>query len=608
MTQDEMDRAQLLWHELEQLQALYPTFDLFLREVIEVFMGFNCTDIQIDIGDWISNGPLYRMVQAQRGQAKTTITAAYAVWRLIHDPSTRVLIISAGSDMAAEIANWVIQIIMGMPELAMLRPDTSHGDRCAVTAFDVCYLLKGPEKSPSVACVGITSNLQGKRADVLIADDIESTKNASTAVQRARLHHLTLDFTSICSNGDIIWLGTPQSIDSIYNGLPGRGTQIRVWPGRYPTLQEQEDYEGFLAPLIASRLAADPSLRTGGGPTGDRGQAIDPVLLGEATLTAKEIDQGPAYFQLQHMLSTKLSDQERYPLKIGQIRFCAFDPTEGKAPLDVTFVRTGDNEFSAPPGFPLKDKLYRVQKADNFAAITPWHMHVDPAGGGQNGDETGWSITGMCGGRIINPANGGVAGGLNEAELDAMTAIAVKWKVATICVEKNFGNGAFHTVWLPNLFRAYDRAGLPRPGVEEVWESGQKELRIIDVLGPIIGNGKLLMTEDALIEDIRTIQKYPSDKRQTYSLIFQLARITREKKSLLHEDRLDALAGSCRRWIPALSIDAQKQIQQAKQDLYNRMMANPLGNGRPMPGYKEYSQPNALAKHGLGGQLGRIKR
>ena len=103
------------------------------------------------------------MIQAQRGQAKTTITACYAVWRIIHEPSTRILIVSSGDTMATEIANWVIQIIKNMDELKCLRPDKSAGDRESVKAFDVHFALKGPEKSPSIACMGITSNMQGKR-------------------------------------------------------------------------------------------------------------------------------------------------------------------------------------------------------------------------------------------------------------------------------------------------------------------------------------------------------------------------------------------------------------------------------------------------------------
>jgi len=594
------------WRDLELLQSHYAEFDDFMVDVIEGFMRFTCTEIQTDIGAWVAYGPQYRMVQAQRGQAKTTITAIYAVWRLIHDPTTRVLILSAGGDMATEIANWIIQIIMGMSELECLRPDRAAGDRSGVDAFDVHHSLKGPEKSPSVACIGITANMQGRRADLLIADDIESTKNSQTATQRIRLHHLTLDFSSICSNGDIVWLGTPQSVDSLYNSLPGRGTQIRVWPGRYPTEKEEADYEGFLAPLIVERLAANPNLRKGGGPTGDRGQPIDPVLLGEEALLKKEVDQGPAYFNLQHMLSTKLSDQDRYPLKVGYIRFLNWDTAAdilGKrnAPMTLSFVRTEENSIKLPDGYPIRDKMYSVQKAEDFGAMTDLHMYIDPGGGGQNGDETAYAISGFMAGRVHIFAVGGVPGGITDEQLAPLVQLIKKWQVRAISIEQNFGNGALASV----LRRLLLLEKLVAVGVEDVWESGQKELRIIDILEPVLGAGKLVIHQEVIQTDFLSIQKYPGDNRQTYSLFWQMARITRDKKSLLHEDRLDALAGTVRYWVDALSQDEMAEKVRAANLAYENMMRNPKGDGRPMPGLSPSLQ--ATSKYGIG-KIGRLGR
>ena len=290
--------AERRWAELRVLQREYRHFNDFLYDVITGLLGFNTTWLQLDIASYLESGPLYRMIQAQRGQAKTTITAAYAVWRIIHDPHTRVLIVSAAGPMATEVANWIVQIIMNMPELECLRPDKQHGDRTSIKAFDIHYSLKGPEKSPSIACLGITSSLQGRRADVLIADDVESRENSATEGQRDLLVARTREFTSICTHGDIIYLGTPQSIDSVYNGLPSRGFDVRIWTGRYPTDKEFGNYNGFLAPAIVERMRADPSLQSGGGPTGDRGKPTDPDLLNEADLTKKETDQGKAHFQL----------------------------------------------------------------------------------------------------------------------------------------------------------------------------------------------------------------------------------------------------------------------------------------------------------------------
>lgn len=568
------------WADLDRLREEYPTFEPFLFDVMTDLLGFECSPVQLDIAHYLEVGPKYRMIQAQRGQAKTTITAAYGVWRLIHDPTARILIVSAGGDMATEIANWVIQIIMGMDVLECLRPDRSAGDRASVSAFDVHYELKGPEKSPSIACVGITSNLQGKRADILIADDIESSKNSMTEGMRDRLKHLTKDFTSINSKGDIIYLGTPQSIDSIYNGLISRGYDIRIWPGRYPTVEEEVNYGNCLAPMIAKAIMDDPSLRTGGGPTGRRGQAVDPVLLPEEVLTAKEIDQGAAYFQLQHMLDTRLSDADRFPLKSAKLIFMSVAPRN--APLDINTLNMPETRIIPPQDFPVEEMYYRAHSfGDEFAPYQGTHMYVDPAGGGQNGDETAYAVTRFCAGRVYLVDFGGVPGGLGEESLNALTAIAEKWQPNQIDIEENYGSGALRNVWTPKLLKVH------ACHIEPVWESGQKELRIINTLEPVIGSGRLVVDEELIQHDWKQCQKYPAEARSAYSLFYQIARITRDKDSLRHDDRLDALAGTVRYWAKHLSQDKDKAVERAKKQRYWQMMKDPLGTGRPVPGYNQ---------------------
>jgi len=583
------------WAELKLLQKEYAEFSTFLFDVIEGLMGFKCTAVQLDIAAFLEHGPQYRMIQAQRGQAKTTITAAYAVWRQIQDPTTRVLIISSGSDMATEISGWIIQIIMGMEELECLRPDRSTGDRASVKAFDIHHELKGPEKSPSVACVGITSNLQGKRADLLIADDIESSKNSMTEVQRARLVHLTRDFISICSLGEIIYLGTPQSIDSVYNGLYSRGYVIRIWPGRYPTQKEQDNYGEHLAPSIAAAVAKDPTLRTGGGPMSSRGQATDPVLLPEDVLIAKEIDQGAAYFQLQHMLDTRLSDAERFPLKSAKIVFMHI--SRDRAPLHINFQPSPPQRVHTPADWPITDHYYRASGfGEDFAPFVSTHMYVDPAGGGQNGDETAYAVSKMLGGKIFLVDEGGVPGGLDHSSLDMLTEIAVEWKPHQVDIEENYGKGALSAVWTPLLQKEHACE------IVDVWETGQKELRIIDTLEPIIGAGRLVVDEGLLAKDWEATVDYPISKRTSYSFWYQLSRITRERGALTHDDRLDAVAGTCRHWIDSLKVDEDQQIKAAKRAAYEKMMRNPLGNGRTPAGWNDMMlgrnrSPNAFNRN-----------
>lgn len=170
MAQESSAAALLRLRKLQAVQKHYSEFLPFLEAVMEL-LGFRCSEIQRDIAQFIAYGPHYLMVKAQRGQAKTTIAAAYAVWCLIHDPKFRVFIVSAGGGQASDIAILIIRIIMNMDELECMRPDTNNGDRSSVEHFDVHYNLKGVDKSPSVKCLGITANLQGNRADLILADD-----------------------------------------------------------------------------------------------------------------------------------------------------------------------------------------------------------------------------------------------------------------------------------------------------------------------------------------------------------------------------------------------------------------------------------------------------
>jgi hypothetical protein len=581
--------------QLEILQGAYPHFIPFCEDGM-IELGFSLSEVQADIAEFMEFGPHYLMVQAQRGQAKTTICALFAVWCLIHDPKHRILIISAGGTQANEISTLVVRVIMTMDILECLRPDRNAGDRTSVEAFDVHHTLKGLDKSPSVACVGVTGNLQGKRADLLIADDIESAKNSLTEHQRQALLQLTRDFPSICSTGRIIYLGTPQSINSIYNTLPGRGYTVRIWTGRYPTLKQLENYGDMLAPMIVRKLKADPSLGIGGGILGDQGQPVDLELPAgnEEFLAKKENDQGPAYFQLQHMLNTKLADSERFPLRLAKILSMrladAYPLTVTPGVLVHEVIKYSINGTTYTLGIPSSVSPDRT----GLQGIV---MYVDPAGGGKNGDETGYAVVGFLNGTLYALEVGGVKGGFDSANFEKLTGIAARWKVNRILVEKNFGNGAYLHTWLPLL-----RAGYPQTvgggcAIEETWESGQKELRIIDVLEPIIARGSLVFNDEIMRDEEKSLQQYPAERRPSYSLLHQIAHITREKNALQHDDRLDALAGACRYWVEQMGVNQERAIQAVREKEFAEWIKNPLGRNQNLRGPQASSRGSAFNKY-----------
>jgi hypothetical protein len=571
------------WQKLEILQQHYREFTTFLPEVMGL-LGFSTTEIQYDIAQYMAHGPQYLMVQAQRGQAKTTIAAAYSVWCLIQDPTYRVLIISAGGTQASEISTLIIRIIMTMPELECLHPDTNNGDRSSVDHFDVHYALKGVDKSPSVACVGITAQLQGKRADLLLADDVESTKNSTTAVQRAQLLHLTLDFVSI-SMGRIIWLGTPQTSDSIYNTLPGRGVQIRIWPGRYPTQEQLDNYGDHLAPLLQRRMERNPALMVGGGVSSDQGQPTDPQLMDEAKLQAKELDQGTSYFQLQHMLNTRLVDRLRYPLKAEQLVAITCQNT---MPISVVRGMTSASlkDFKVHGhGFKMQTPHELSKETAKFQGII---AYVDPAGGGANADETAYAVTAFLNGNIFLLDVGGLPGGYAPAVMQELAERVLHWRPSLVKIEKNMGFGAFREVFSPILAKVAKEME-HTCGTDEDYVTGQKEPRIIATLEPIINQGRLLVNPAVVERDAQDCQRYAAAQRLTYSFFFQLAKITKDRGALVHDDRLDAVEGAVRHWQDLLRIDQQRQVELQRQRERAEILRDPLGHhryGSPEPRYQ----------------------
>lgn len=561
----------LRWAQLRMLQEHYRHFGTLLEDVMEL-LGFTTSEVQHDIANYLAYGPQSLMVQAQRGQAKTTITAALAVWYLIHDPAERVLIISAGGAQANEISTLIVRIIMTLPQLECMRPDTTNGDRTSVEHFDVHYTLKGVDKSPSVACVGIGSNLQGKRAGLLIADDVESMKNALTATQRAQLLHLTLDFTSICSTGRIIWLGTPQTGDSIYNTLPARGVQVRIWPGRYPTTEQLEHYGEHLAPFIRQRIDKRPELMYGGGALKDQGQPLDPVLLDEERLQAKELDQGTSYFQLQHMLNTRLTDALRHPLKTDQLVLMTLTPSA--LPMEIVRGMTSSSLQDAR----VHGLAFRLQTphalSKEVAKLQGCVAYIDPAGGGANADETAYAVVGFLNGNLFLLDVGGVPGGYAPETIRELAKRIVEWPVQRVIVEKNMGFGAFQEVATP-IFREVFQGP-----IDEDYVVGQKELRIIATLEPVINAGRLIVNSSVIERDTQDCARYTPSQRLTYSFFHQLSKITKERKSLVHDDRLDAVEGAVRFWQNQLAQDQKKNLERQRAKEHAESIKDPLGRNR----------------------------
>lgn len=540
------------------------------------YLGFSITDMQRDIAEYMQHGPRKRMVQAQRGEAKSTLAALYAVWCLIQDQSYRVLIVSAGEDQASDVAVLIIRLIEQWHLLCWLRPDKSRGDRTSYEDYDVHCDLKPLDKSASISCVGVTANLQGKRADLLIPDDVETQKNGLTQTMRDQLLMITKDFSSINTHGETLYLGTPQSKDSIYKTLPARGFDVRIWPGRYPTREELEHYlPQTLAPMILDAISNDPSLMFGGGIDGTRGKPTDTGRYDEEALQEKELDWGPEGFSLQYMLDCSLADAARTKIKLSDM--IVGNWSSSAAPEII--------QYSAEPRLQLKtehpalkgEKLYSVASASNeFTSYIHKVMIVDPAGSG--GDEVAFAAGGSCSGYVHLFTLGGLRGGITEANMDTILDICWEMQITDIQVEKNMGHGTVEMLFIQQIEkrRAKDPT-LPLIGVEGFYSTGQKEKRIIDTVSPLTRRHRFVVHQRALEDDAMFAAQHPVDKRTVASGFYQLANITYDRGSLAMDDRADCVQALVMKLNVMIAIDDEAAAAKRSANKAREFVDNPMG-------------------------------
>ena len=505
------------------------------------------TPVQYDIANYLQNGPKRSVIEAFRGVGKSYVTSAFVCHQLYLDPQIKILVVSASKSRADDFSTFTQRLINEMPILAHLRP--RENQRNSKIAFDV-----GPAKashSPSVKSAGITGQLAGSRADIIVADDIEIPNNSATQMMRDKLAESVKEFDAVLKpDGRIIYLGTPQTEMSLYELLPDRGYEIRVWPARYPSDKQMEKMERRFAPSVLDAMAHDPEIV---------GKPVDPQRFSDIDLMERELSYGRSGFALQFMLDTSLSDMDRYPLKVSDL--IVMSTNNEKAPEKLIWTKSPLMELKDLPNLALNgDKFYQPQETlGDWIDYTGSVMFIDPSGRGK--DETAYCVTKMLNGFIYVTDLGGLTGGYNEETLEKLARIAKAQNVNLIRVESNFGDGMFLALLKPYLERIYPVT------TEEVNSTKQKELRIIDTLEPVMNQHRLVMDMSVIERDYKTIQHYPPDQGIKYSLIYQMTRITRDRGALRHDDRLDALEGSVAYWVEQMAVDAVNIMEDRRQQL-----------------------------------------
>lgn len=230
------------------------SFSLFLALWNKV-QGQTTPSVHFRIARWLERawGRQDRrlLLMAFRSCGKSTIVGLFAAWLLYRQPNLRILVLAADDRLARKMVRNVKRIIERHQATASLRP--KQLDQWASDRFTINRPLE--LRDPSMLGRGISANMTGSRADVIICDDVEVPNTCATADSRAELRERLAEVEFVLTPGGTqLYVGTPHSWFTIYADQPRTeigevkpfldgfrrlvvpivGPEGSAWPERFP--------------------------------------------------------------------------------------------------------------------------------------------------------------------------------------------------------------------------------------------------------------------------------------------------------------------------------------------------------------------------------------
>ena len=537
---------------MDVLTSLQEDFKLFLQALWDQLDLPQPTRAQYAIADYLQSGPKRLQIQAFRGVGKSWITGAFVLWTLFKNPEKKIMIISASKERADNMSIFLQKLIIETPWLKHLQPK-SDDSRWSRISFDVNC---SPHQAPSVKSVGITGQLTGSRADLMILDDIEVPGNSMTELMREKLLQLCTEAESILTPKDdsrIMYLGTPQTTFTVYRKLAERSYRPFVWPARYP--KSLSNYEGLLAP----QLQEDIDMGV------DVGDCTDPDRFDNEDLIDRESSMGRSNFMLQFMLDTSMSDAEKFPLKMADLIVTSVNPKE--APDAIVWCSDPVNVIKELPTVGLPgDYFYKpMQMQGEWGPYTETICAVDPSGRGS--DETAACYLSQRNGFLYLHEMRAYRDGYSDRTLLDILRGCKKYDVSTLVIETNFGDGI-----VSELFKKHLQQTKQNIFVDEVRANVRKEDRIIDSLEPVLNQHRLIVNRSVIDWDYTSNKDSAPESRLLYMLFYQMSRMCREKGAVKHDDRIDVLAMAVKYYTDALAISAYEQVKLREREEFQDML------------------------------------
>ena len=521
-------------------EQLRDSFPIFLSLVWKSLDLPRPTRAQLAIAEYLQNGPKRLQIQAFRGLGKSWIAAAFVMWTLWNDKDKKILVVSASKQRADDFTIFIQKCILEFDWMVHMRP-VDDDQRWSRVSFDIAGCR--PAQSPSVKSVGITGQLTGSRADLIVFDDVEVPSNSATDMMREKLLQLVTEGESVLTpktDSRIVFLGTPQTTFTIYRTLRERNYRPFVWPARYP--KSLIGYEEILAPQLQRDIDTKGHDNITWQPTDTR--------FSEINLLEREQSMSRSNFMLQFMLDTSLSDALKFPLKLSDFAVLPLDREKG--PSDLVWGSDKETLLDMPAVALPGDRWHRPKAVSEFVHYGQTIVAVDPSGRGK--DETVAVVLSQINGLIFIRDMMATQDGYSDKTLCGILRLAGRYGASMCLIESNFGDGA-----VMELMKKHAQEMKVGMAFEEVRATTRKEDRIIDTLEPVLNQHRLVIDQRLIDWDYRSNPEMAPEERLPRMLMYQLTRMCREKGAVKHDDRVDALALGVKYFQDVLAISAKEQ-------------------------------------------------
>ncbi len=370
------------------------------------------------------------LLQAFRSSGKSTVAGLFAAWLLYRHPDLRILVLAADLALARKMVRNVKRIVERHPLTLHLKPQ--RADQWGADRFTVNRALE--LRDPSMLARGVSANITGSRADIIICDDVEVPNTCDTAGKRADLRERLAETGYVLAPGGTqLYIGTPHTWYTIYADAP------RVEIGEQSPFLA--GYERFTLPVIDAK-----------------GRSAWPERFAPQDIERIRRSTGPNKFSSQMMLT---------PVNIAEGR------------LDPAAFR----RYEAGLAYIKEINLLQIGDRKIISASAWW----DPALGGSNGDGSVLAViyTDEAGcfwlHRIEYLRSGN--GELDEAthQCRIVAQLAKELYLPSVAIETN-GIGRL----LPNILRRELAQAHAPCAVLEISNSRPKDIRILEAFDTVL--------------------------------------------------------------------------------------------------------------------------